>query len=238
MTEHAFCPNCGFDLRIKEEINKVQENQIALNHENVKKASSKNYLIPLLAGVIFSFLSIFIWSYIYVGYRFDVNTFFSRLVNHTVWIFLFPFIISLFFKKAKRPNVFSKVVTVTIILGVVFLFFGYSQFSYNTDPSLIRVRLLKPCADDVIRQMDKDQISAENKEKSATAYCDCLINKINEIDIVKIGSGETNFWDIVNQTYKEESLECIEGSLRPPPPDEEEEEDTLLPPPKKKVGEV
>lgn len=239
LAEHSFCPYCGFDLRIKKEINSIQENPILLNHENAKTIARNNYLIPLLAGIIFSVVSIFLWSYIYAGYRFDVNAFFSRLVNHTVWIFLFPFITSLFFKKARRPTVFSNVTTVTILLGLIFLFFGYSEFSNNTDPSVIRIRLLKPCTDNVVQQMDNDELPLETKEKRATAYCDCLTNKINEIDIVKIGSGQSNFWDIVNQTYKGESLECLEGSLRPPPPPDEEY-DTLLPPPpkKKKVGEV
>ena len=240
LTEHSFCPNCGFDLRIKEEINKVQKDSITLDDENAKTTAKNNYLIPLLAGVIFSVGSIFTWSCIYIGYKFDFNTFFSRLANHTFWIFLFPFILSLFFKKAKRPNVFSKVVTATILLGLIFLYFGYAEFSNNTNPSLIRVRLLKLCTDDVIRQMEKDELPAETKELRATAYCDCLTNKINEVDIVKIGSGQSSFWDIVNQTYKGESLECIEGSLRPPPPPPPDEEyDSLIPPPrKKKVGVV
>jgi len=219
-TEHAFCPNCGFDLRIKKEINKAQEIPIDLDYENANTTPKNSYVISLLAGAIFSVVSIFIWSYVFVGFRFDVNSFFSRLANHTFWIFLFPFIISLLFKKVKRPIVFSRVVTATILLGIIFLFFGYSQFSYNTDPSLIRVRLLMPCTDDVIQQMDKVDLPDSIKKIGATAYCECLTNKMTDIYIVKIGLGQNNFWDIVNQTYKEESLKCIEGSTQlPPPPD-------------------
>jgi hypothetical protein len=237
LTSHAFCPSCGFDLRTEDESSKGQESQVVSGELKVIKAKNA-YLIPLFAGILFSLASVFIWSYIFTGYRFDVNAFSSRLVNHTFWIFLVPYIISLFFRKAKRPNVFSNATTVAILLGLVFLFFGYSEYSNNTAPSIIRIRLLKPCTDNVILQMAKDDLPARTKEMRANAYCECLTNKVSEIDIVKIGTGQGNFWDIVNQTYRKESLECIEGSLRPArPPDEEQ--DILPPPPKKKkVGEA
>lgn len=79
---------------------------------------------------------------------------------------------------------------------------------------MIRIRLLKPCADGVIRQMDKDEVPTETKENRAKLYCECLINKIKEPDLVKIGNGENNFWDLVTLNYKKESLDCVEGSLK------------------------
>lgn len=223
IAEHSFCPHCGHDLRRggdgnpnEAKANTKDDAQVnsGVNNEKTQTRDSQSYLPALVAATMFSASSIIIWSYVYTGYSFDSNGFWSRLVNHSFWLFILPLLVSLFFKRDRRASVFSKVVTVAIVLGIFFLLLGYSEFSYNKDPFTIRLRLSQPCTENVIQQMANYEIPYSLKEKRSRAYCTCLISKITDQDISDIGKGTTEFWSLVKSKYDSVGVICVEESLK------------------------
>lgn len=221
--DHAFCPNCGKDLRnsvMNPESNEVQIEQVELDNQHEPASSNPNtntigdFKLPFILSFAFTVISIFIWSYVYTNWNFNFQVFISKLINNSFWIMLLPFLISLAFKKQRRASVYSNMVLLFIVIGIVLLFFGYSQVKTSQDPLIVRMQLKQPCIDNVIKQMDKYDVSFEIKNYRATKYCDCLLEKVKDADMTLIGKGDKEFWNMITQNYKEENRECVEISLQ------------------------
>ncbi len=125
LTNHSFCPNCGFDLRI----NKIDASNKESNKEESLGSNEEPELVPSsiandeqqqskkstrLRGIIITFfwssglslISAFI--YYFKGYK-DIDFMIKELIGGTIsrpiFVFFLAFIISLFArKKAERFN--------------------------------------------------------------------------------------------------------------------------------------
>jgi hypothetical protein len=96
--------------------------------ENIHEPETEkpgSYKFGLLTALIFTMISVIIWSFMYTGFVFNFEVFLNRTINHFFWLLLLPYIVSLFFPKEKRTNVHFNIVTVAIFLGVIFLILGY-----------------------------------------------------------------------------------------------------------------
>lgn len=225
LTEHAFCPHCGFDLRknsLEQSMNETKEEAIPTSQtkeiktEEVKEvySSKGKFMTPFFMALSFLCISVFLWSYVFQNQKFNQEVFINRSINHVFWLLLFPYLISFTASKPKRAKVYSTTVTIIIILGIIFLFFGYSQVKTNQDPFVVRMQLKQPCIDNVIQQMEKYDISYEIKNLRATKYCDCLLEKVKDDDMTLVGKGEKEFWSMITENYKEENRDCVEISLQ------------------------
>lgn len=217
VTDHAFCPKCGADLRKeKVETKEVQTETISAEANNpIRSTDSKaEYRTPFIISLSFTTISIFIWSYVYTNWRFNLEVFTSKLINNSFWIMLLPFLISLAFKKPKRLKVYYNMVFLFIAIGVVLLLLGYSQVKASQDPFSLRMQLKEPCVDNVIQQMGKYDVSYEIKKSRATKYCDCILEEVGDDDMTLIGKGEKELWSLVAENYKDENRDCVEISLR------------------------
>lgn len=218
--DHAFCPNCGADLRKQgsgsesTEVKTETANQVEPSISNTNNEATADLKTPFIISFVFSAISIFIWSYVYTNWHFNSEVFINRLINNSFWIMLLPYLISLAFKKQRRASVYYNLVLLFIGIGIILLFLGYSQVKANQDPLLVRIQLKQPCIDNVIKQMDKYDISYEVKNLRATKYCDCLLEKVKDEDMTLIGKGEKEFWSVITENYKDENRDCVEISLQ------------------------
>lgn len=219
-SDHAFCPNCGSDLRSVVNEQKTQEAKIESNVQAETIISSsvnkvkEDFKTPFIISASFTTLSIFIWTCVFTNWQFSFDFFLNRLVNNSIWIMLVPYLISLFVKRQKRASLYLNMVLLFIGIGTILLFIGYSQMNTNQSPIVVRLQLRQPCIDNVIQQMEEHQISDEIKKLRAIKYCDCLLERINDDDMTIIGKREKEFWSIVTENYKDENTECVEISLQ------------------------
>ena len=234
ISDHSFCPSCGYDLRARiTETAKTDNTQqetapIIEEKKQIENIEVKgDFKAAFILAISFTTVSVFLWSYVYTDWTFNLDAFLSRLINHSVWILLAPYLISLAFNKAKRPRVYTNLVKLSIFFGIVFLIMGYFQVRYNEDPLTVRLRLMEPCVESAMRQLDKDNLTEEVKKSFARKYCNCIIDKINERDIKLIGKEKSQFWSLIGSKYEKESLDCINGQSS------DKSEDLPLPPPKK-----
>jgi hypothetical protein len=217
MSENSFCAKCGQDLRIQtpSEISKVEQEISATAQSNDQVANAKDdFKTPFIMSLGFTAVSLFIWSYVYTNWNFNQEVFINRLINNSFWLLLAPYLISFAFKKPKRANAYFNIVLLFIGIGVILLFLGYTQTRYDQDSTTVRIGLKQPCIDNVIKQMDKYNISSEIKNLRATKYCDCLLNKIGDTDMESIGKGGKEFWKVIKENYKDENRDCVEVSLQ------------------------
>lgn len=216
LIEHSFCPNCGHDLRAREISKTGVEGQTESSILNEPIKQMENVLVksdfkkPFILALSFSAISIFIWSYVYTNWIFDFNVFLRRLINHSFWILLLPYLISLFFKKVKRVRVYSNMVFLFTVVGTIFLFIGYLLVKVNEDPFIVRDKLKRPCIDEIIKKLNDVNASDEIKNMRATKYCDCIMEKINDNELKLINNGEKKLRDAIT---KEENKECVLVSL-------------------------
>jgi hypothetical protein len=219
-TDHAFCPNCGADLRkdkseseskeVPNEINAQVETNSSVPITNTRS----DYKTPFIISLSFSAVSIFIWSYVYTNWSFNFEVFIGKLINNSFWIVILPYLICLPFKKQRRASVYFNMVFLFIGIGIILLFLGYSQIKANQDPFMVRIQLKQPCIDNVTQQMEKYDVSYEIKNLRATKYCDCLLEKIKDDDMAMVGKGEKEFWSMITENYKEENRDCVQISLQ------------------------
>ncbi len=224
LAEHSFCPNCGFDLRKsspEEFLNNTKgetrsSNEIKeIKTEEVRETdpSKGKFMIPFFIALSFLSFSVFMWSYVFQNQKFNQEVFINRSFNHVFWLLLFPYLISFIASKPKRARAYSTAVRIVIILGIIFLFYGYSQVKTNQDPFVVRIRLKQPCIDNVIKHMQKYDLSYEIKNLRASKYCDCLLEKVKDEDMSLVGKGEKEFLGMITENYKKENMDCVEISL-------------------------
>jgi len=260
LTDHAFCPKCGADLRQKKasihpkviDASQPQETLVEKSVEpyaeqpqeveieeqpqpipaveeipeitTAAPKSAGNYKIPLIVSVVFTAISIFTWCFVFTNGQFDLNIFMGKLVNNTFWIILVPWLISLPFKKEKRAGVYYNMVKVFVFIGCVLLLLGYSQKKatqmideLSTDPDVVKTRLRPQCINSIIPKVAKFEITDQQKNEMATIYCDCILEKLSNDELVSIGAGTKLFWKIIEENYADDSAICVErqfGFLR------------------------
>lgn len=214
--EHSFCPNCGYDMRstskVTEDLKEPESPSIEVNNQ-MGQTPKGDFKTPLIIAISFTVISIFIWSYVYTNNKFNFDVFLGRLINHSVWILLAPYLISLAFNKAKRSKIYMNLVLVSVVLGLIFLLLGYSQLKATQDPFMIKLEIRKPCIDNVIEQLAEYDVSYEIKTLRATKYCDCILEKFSDENIIMVRNGEKKFWDTITSEYSEENKECVLVSL-------------------------
>ncbi len=238
LTDHAFCPRCGFDLRpaktpiipvadvgqpkvtpVEEQIAPViEDNREVTTGTVIPTVNSKT---PLIISVVFTAISIFIWCFAFTNWKFDLNLFMSKLVNNSFWIILVPWLISRFYKKEKRTNVHYNMVMGFVGIGCVLLLFGYFQMKdaqrfgelndkFLTDPIVIKSELKQPCINSVVPKLAKYKITAQQIDEMAALYCDCILEKLNNDELVSIGTRTKSFWETIEQNHVDDSAICTE----------------------------
>ena len=192
--EAAFCPICGQDVRNSE------YGQFTQNHSTMS-AFWKAISLPFAFAIAFMAISIYLWSYVFQHYRFSEEIFIGRVINHTFWVLIIPFIICLFFKGETKARAYSKAVIVVILIGFVLLLFGNTMSS----PKVFRVNLIQNCVSITEEILQRRLV---NNHSSEFQFCDCLLNKVNDEDIIKISLGESQMLTTLHDEYQQDIDEC------------------------------